>query len=165
MVHDVDAAANWLRSHGSPDVAFIGAGLGANLALASAAVDSEITNLVLLSPGLNIHGLTVSAALADYGDRPLLLVADGADPTEVRTVEAIAGRAGTATQVEVVDAGDSGTRMLNRVGSLEPSIIAWLHGPAHFAPGASSRARLSTGELTDIETKGLGLTEKDASAP
>lgn len=58
-IRDVDAAALFLRSQGvAPDrVAFIGASIGANLALWYLADHSEATQAVALSPGLNYRGV------------------------------------------------------------------------------------------------------------
>lgn len=58
-IRDVDAAALFLRSQGvAPDrTAFIGASIGANLALWYLADHSEATQTVALSPGLNYRGV------------------------------------------------------------------------------------------------------------
>ena len=55
MIHEVEAAADFLRSHGVTEVSCAGASIGANLCLQAAAKDDAIVNLVLLSPGCLLY--------------------------------------------------------------------------------------------------------------
>jgi alpha-beta hydrolase superfamily lysophospholipase len=59
--------------------AMIGASIGANMALVSAASQPEVNTVVLLSPGLNYFGVTTSDALEAYGQRPILIAASSED--------------------------------------------------------------------------------------
>jgi len=158
MVQEVAAAAVWLRSHGATSVTVIGARLGASLALHAGAADPEIANIVLLSPGLNIHGFKVSAALASYGARPMLLVASSTDTSGARAAEAISKNAQGDADFELLDDAGVGVRMLNRSPDLEGLIISWLTGTFRINKGeGASRVDLLTGDLSEIETTGHTL--------
>lgn len=63
MVNDVGAASAWLRKQGVTQLSCVGASLGANLCLRAAAADPQMENVVMLSPGLNIKGVTSGDAL------------------------------------------------------------------------------------------------------
>lgn len=58
---DLEAAANWLKSKGQTLGLVAGASLGANLALNFACVHSTPA-VILLSPGLDYHGVTTKQA-------------------------------------------------------------------------------------------------------
>src|SRR3989344_5393350 len=51
MVKDIEAAKKYLQKQGASDISIVGASIGANLALITAAHDQEITTVVALSPG------------------------------------------------------------------------------------------------------------------
>ena len=63
LVGDVDAGVGWLHDRGATEIHVLGVGLGANLALADAASNTAINDLVLLCPSLNAHGVRPSSAM------------------------------------------------------------------------------------------------------
>jgi len=136
MLDDVKAAVAWLRAQGVRQVSCTGASLGANLCLRAAADDPEIVNVVMLSPGLNIKGITSGDALASYGDRPLLLVASKDDSYAARTAEVLEDKALGQRHLELLDDAGRGTRMLNRDPSLEGLVLSWLLGTYQLASGS-----------------------------
>ncbi len=161
MVDDVDAGAAWLQSKGAKSVSVVGAALGANLALNAASDNEVITNVVMLSPGLNIQGVKVGSAISAYGERPLMLVADKGDAVSAKAATLLDGKAAGKKQLELVDGGASGHRMLNTVATLEPTLVGWLNGA--FGEGvelARPDRKLETGEAEDIETTGVKYEDR-----
>lgn len=73
---DIGAAKRALIDHGGGDanIAILGAGLGANLALRYSASDPEVAAIALLSPGLKEHGFDAEQDLTAFGHRPVLLM-------------------------------------------------------------------------------------------
>jgi len=79
MVADVQAGLQWLRDHGTDDISLVGADVGANLALAAGSAVTDTSNIVLLSPGLKIHGIRADVALKAWDERPVLFVVSTGD--------------------------------------------------------------------------------------
>ena len=90
-VHDIKAAKNCLLEAGAdPDnLAVIGEGLGANLALRYALEDPQIQAVVMLSPGLDYKGITSLDEIKKLKDCPVLLVACEDDAYSAMTVSAL----------------------------------------------------------------------------
>ena len=76
---DVVAAVAHLRGAGMKQVAIVGVGLGATLALRVAGDDVGISTVVALSPGLNLQGMPLEPLVTRYGTRPLLVVSASGD--------------------------------------------------------------------------------------
>jgi len=89
MTNDVVAAKKYLIGQGvNPDrIGIVGASVGANIALNYAAEDKNIKTVVLLSPGLDYHGVQTRNAMIDYGSRPIFFVASSEDTASVETVD------------------------------------------------------------------------------
>jgi len=135
MVYDVQASVAWLRAHGTKEVSCVGGSLGANLCLAVAAQDKDMVNVVMLSPGLNIKGIASPQALKDYGNRPLLMVTSEDDTASVRAATMLEEHAlGQVHGESFPDAG-KGTKMLNRVATLEGLVQSWLLGTYELGSG------------------------------
>ena len=161
MVDDIDAGAAWLSAKGAKSVSVVGAALGANLALNAASDNESINNVVMLSPGLNINGVKVGAAISAYGDRPLMLVADKGDAISAKAASLLEAKATGPKRLELVDGGASGHRLLNTVASLEPTLVGWLNGA--FGEGmdlARPDRNLETGDAQDIETTGTKYEDR-----
>lgn len=167
MTADVTAAIAWLKSKGATKLSIIGANMGANLAVLAAAEDPTVTNLILLSPGLNLSGVTPSAAMEKYGKRPVLIVASTEDGYAMRTATVLEEKATGEKHVEVLENAGSGVKMLNKSPSLETTMIAWLNGtyflkPGEKAPGSGPAVKADT---TTMTTTGTKFGEKKPDAP
>ncbi len=79
MVRDVEAAKEFLKIMGydTSKIAVIGASIGANVALASAALDKDIAEVVLLSPGLDYRGVNAEQAAYRYKGPALIMASEG----------------------------------------------------------------------------------------
>ncbi len=160
MLQDVQASATWLREQGITDIACVGGGFGANLCLSMAASDPGITNLVLLSPGLNSKGFNSVTAIKNYGERPLLMVASIEDKYGTRTVETLDPRVKGQLHIELLDGAGSGVKMLNREPTLVGTVQSWVLGTFELADGEFVIPRPATQEeVEQVETTGdkLGI--------
>ncbi len=66
MVLDVKAAKEYLKDKDYKNIYIVGASIGANVGLRYAASDPDIKKIILLSPGENYKGVTVTDVLDDY---------------------------------------------------------------------------------------------------
>lgn len=152
MASDVTAAVAWLRGKGATEIQLVGANLGANLALTAASEDPQIKSVALLSPGLNIAGVTLAASVFEkYGQRPLFMVVSSENNYELRTVTYIEEKALGQHELELLENAGSGVKMLNKAADAEPKLISWLNGT--YGPAGQK-----TGPNKQIET---GDTSKD----
>jgi alpha-beta hydrolase superfamily lysophospholipase len=127
LVRDVTAAVAFVKQR--PGVAagrigIAGASVGANLALLAAAADPAVRSVALLSAGLEYRGLRCEAAIAKYGDRPLLLVAGTNDPYAVRSARRLA-ELDPRAQVETPEGAGHGTLMLAHAPDLVSRLVDW----------------------------------------
>ncbi|MBL8602196.1 MAG: alpha/beta fold hydrolase [Myxococcales bacterium] len=89
---DVAAGVRFLSLHAQASrVVVVGAGVGGSAAALAAAEEANVAALVLISPGLEYHGVRLEDALRRYlatGRRVLLVAGDG-DRESVEAVEAL----------------------------------------------------------------------------
>jgi len=160
MVQDVTAAMDYLKSKGVRNISLIGATLGANLALQAAAPVKEVTNVILLSPGLTYQGVSTSDALARYGERPLLQVVSKDDGYAAKSALVLDSQAKGKKHLEVYPAAGNGATMLNREPGLESLILSWLLGTYALEMENTTQApKIEIGKDKPIETTGEKLFE------
>ena len=114
---DLDAAR---RFAGEPR-AWIGASIGANLALRIAAPTNE--SVVLLSPGIDYQGITTTAANAQHHGAALML-ASRDDATATNSVQQLSRAHQPPPTVQIWDAKGHGTNMLD--DETRALIVSWL---------------------------------------
>ena len=158
MSADVGAAVLWLRGKGAGEVQLVGANLGANLALTAAAEDSQIKSVALLSPGLNIAGVTLGQAVFDkYGKRPMFMMVGTENNYELRTITYIEEHAQGEHPVEVFDKAGSGVKMLNKVPEADSNLVAWLNGSyGKSNENADPTKKINTGDTSADSMKASG---------
>lgn len=132
---DWDAAADdlqrvWRYLSERPEVdasrsAIIGASIGSNMALVTAAAEPRVNTVVLLSPGLDYFGVTTDDAIVAYGDRPILIVASNDDPQSAQSSQTLADLASDA-QLQIYETAGHGIAMLASEPELIQMIIDWL---------------------------------------
>jgi alpha-beta hydrolase superfamily lysophospholipase len=103
--------------------AIIGASIGANLALRTAAIEERVRAVGLLSPGLEYHGVTTLEAMAAYGERPALIVVSQDDPTAAESAEELAQEGQVLT---IYPQGGHGTELLTSQPDLVGLLLGWL---------------------------------------
>jgi len=163
MTADVDAGLAWLGDRGATEIHLVGAELGANLGLTVAERSPAVTDLVLLSPQLNAHGFTISGPIAGYGDRTLLVVASEDDGASAKAAKYLHDKATGHKQLTLYPSAGAGARMLNSAADLENLVLSWVNGTFLQAtdPNAAKTADLRSGDMSDIETSGTRIEERD----
>lgn len=137
MVKDVGAAVTFLRTKSSanPDaIGLAGASVGANLAIRYAATDPKISNVVLLSPGLEYKGLSSEDAVQRYGERPLFIAVSREDNFAAKSSLVLDSMARGIKLLKIFTGAGHGTKMMTREPSLELEMAGWLNG-AYAADG------------------------------
>lgn len=160
MGGDVEAGLAHLRKGGAKKISVVGAGLGANLAVDVAARDQQVETVVLLSPGLNIHGYKPSSTVKPYGGRPLLLAAARGDRMASSTVRYLEKQSTGPTRAMLLDGEATGTNLLDDNPNLEDGVLSWLAGNYSIAEGLSENATLRTGDVETKESKGKRFGEE-----
>jgi pimeloyl-ACP methyl ester carboxylesterase len=107
--------------------AVVGASIGSNLALLTAANKPAVNTVILLSPGLDYRGVTTETPLEQYGDRPILIVASEEDSYSADSSRTLANLAQGISQLELYNGAGHGTRMFNAQPELTPLILTWLN--------------------------------------
>lgn len=161
LVADVDAGVALLKAKGASEVHVVGARTGGSLALAAAADNADVTDVVLLTPVLSAHGVKLSAAMPGYATRPLMVAHSGDDPLAAKTAAWLASQATGAKRVDAFPAAGAGAAMLNKVPDLENLVIAWMNGAFAQAPVAAAEDRLKASEVGEIETTGTRLEDRN----
>lgn len=158
MSGDVAAAVAWLRTQRkvpADQIRIVGADFGASLALVHAQSDPGIRSLALLSPGLGYQGLNVKGKVGAFGGRPLLIAFSEEDAYAVKSGEVLAEEAPGRVLVQRYVGAGHGTRMLNREGTLEQTLLGWLLGTL----GEDGRPVVLDG-MPESERKTVETTEK-----
>lgn len=131
FVKDLAAARHYAVTR--PDVlparlAFVGASIGANLAVLQAAQAPGVAGIALLSPSTDYRGLRIEAAFRKYGGRTLLVASDD-DPYSLRSTRELikaAGGPNALRETLTVTAAGHGTTMLTRAPDLPRALADWL---------------------------------------
>ncbi|MBX2797204.1 MAG: alpha/beta hydrolase [Myxococcales bacterium] len=162
MSADVVAGIRWLEARGAARVHLVGAALGANLALHTAANDPLDGSMVLLSPQLNAHGMKVSAEVPKLRDTSVLVVASQEDTLSARAAAYLAERAPVPTHLQLYQGAGVGARMLNGAPDLESLVLSWLNGTflSSRDPTAAQQAAVKSGDLQSIEATGTKLEDR-----
>ncbi len=129
LTTDVAASLDWLARQPSVDaahLAIVGASIGANSALIAASGDRRVTTLVLLSPGLDYHGLKTQRAMEQYGTRSVFLVASDDDENSAAAVRRLDNLASGRRALKVFQAAGHGTSMFGPEPTLKAQIVGWL---------------------------------------
>jgi alpha-beta hydrolase superfamily lysophospholipase len=107
-------------------VALLGAGVGANVAIAGTNVKASVIKaLVLLSPSLEIKGLDAAKSILFY-DNPVLIFASSSDPDFMKSAELIYKWSQGAKSLRIYkDVGQS-VEMLEKEPKIQTEILTWL---------------------------------------
>lgn len=108
------------------NIAAAGASIGANLALTYAAGDEAIQAVVLLSPGLDYHGVRPATAIEAYGNRPVLLMTATGDAYSAQSCVELRATALGQCEIREYDGGAHGTDLLDAHAQCGEQILLWL---------------------------------------
>jgi alpha-beta hydrolase superfamily lysophospholipase len=126
--NDIAAAANTLLDAGADEthIGIVGASIGANLAAAFAAPNDVVQALVLISPGEEYRGVTVTAAFEAYGQRPSLLLAAENDTYAAKTARALHASSEGFCELREYAGTYHGTDLLDAHPAAMGLILDWL---------------------------------------
>lgn len=127
-MRDVEAAFAWLAAKGADETntVIIGASIGANLGV-SFAVEKGVPLAIALSPGLNYHGVSTTAAIrALKQGQEVLLVASDDDPESAEGCAILHSMNPTRAQLMLRSGVGHGTRMFNKDPNLMDELIELL---------------------------------------
>jgi len=129
-IHDVEGAVEWLlREHGigEEEIAFVGASIGANLSLQYLAEHKNVPTAVLLSPGLDYHGISAETLIAEIQPtQSLFFIAASDDEYSSRTVVQLAKMTDAQQKTENYPKGGHGTTLFDTHPKLISEIVEWL---------------------------------------
>jgi pimeloyl-ACP methyl ester carboxylesterase len=104
------------------DYYVVGASMGSTAALHATTQDEEITRLVLLSPGMEYHGVGISRQVDDYMF-DILAVASSGDAYSADAVDEILSIHGSVhTRVKEYPGSAHGTELFAATESVSPSL-------------------------------------------
>jgi len=128
MVLDVAAAKKFLAQQGIDSIAFVGASIGANVALNAAAQDSSVRAVALLSPGLNYRGVETRDAMLVYAKskRPAFIAASEDDAASASASRELCALAERGCEIVVFRNAGHGTGMFVVEPSLRVLLLDWL---------------------------------------
>ena len=159
MVHDLQAGLKALKTYKVKSISIVGADIGANLALHAAAEESVVTNVALLSPGINIKGILASAPISKMGERPVLLAASEQDNYAKRSVTFLSSKAPGIKQLILSEGDANGIRMMDEDPGLEDSVLNWVAGNYGAAASSEQDQSIRTGDVQEMKSTGKSFGE------
>lgn len=125
---DVQSAVTWIKSQIQKPIALIGSSIGANLAIQALATDATIRGAILLSPGLNYHGIKTEAAMRKLQEKQVLwlIASEGDDQESADAAQTLAGSVeGPYIQLELLTHAGHGTTMSKTHPELLTQTCQW----------------------------------------
>jgi alpha-beta hydrolase superfamily lysophospholipase len=129
-ISDLQQVWNQFTARGDIDqerTAFVGASIGANLALVASSNETAVRTAVLLSPGLSYAGVNTEPAIHSYSERPLLIIASQEDSYAANSSKALDENTIGNSQLIMYQGAGHGTLMLRAEPDLNQIIIDWLN--------------------------------------
>ncbi len=126
---DTLLAREWLAQQQEVDAArtaVVGASIGANLALWTAALSPEVRAVAALSPGFDYFRVRIEGVMEQYGPRPAFLAASEDDSYSAETVRALEQEAQGPTTLIVYEQAGHGTDMLAVEPGLSDALLSFL---------------------------------------
>jgi alpha/beta superfamily hydrolase len=124
---EVSAAISYLvsRDVGATSVGVAGASLGASLAAFTAASDSRVRALALISPVAEYQGVRMGSALKQAGGRPVFLLSSRKDPYSARSIREFTKGVVSGYETAWSDTPAHGTALLAREPDLVRLLVEW----------------------------------------
>lgn len=107
-------------------IAIVGASIGANVALVTAADARNVRTVLLLSPGLDYRGIKPLPSLIKYSDRPIFLAASEGDSYSAQAVRKLAEEAAGPKLIKLYPGTAHGTDLFGAVKDFNQTLLAWL---------------------------------------
>ncbi len=125
MILDVQAAFDYLIEKNIQEVSLIGASIGANIALNFAVGEEGIQRIILLSPGLDYHGIKTEDYITHY-KRPLLIIVGGLDKYSWESSNALFDKSGSTIKLQPYETDKHGIEILKQYPETKDLIINWM---------------------------------------
>ena len=126
---DLRAARDFLISQGTPPdkIALIGEDIGANLALHYTLKDPQIAALIMISPGLDYHGIQTLTPITQLKEQPLLLMTGEQDSYAAASALTLHEKAPNFAELRTYATSAHGTDLLAAKPDALQQIILWLN--------------------------------------
>lgn len=127
-LYDIAAAREAILACGAhPDnLAIVGAGLGANLALQYAVADPAMQAVVMVSPGLDYQGIQTDKAIIALANRPVLLMASKGDSYAAGSCARLKALAPSFSELREYEGAAHGVDLLSGNSLAAEQILLWL---------------------------------------
>lgn len=126
---DLDSAMNFLKAKGFAEdsISFVGASIGANLALDALQRYSGAKRAVLLSPGLDYRGVKTSLPMKNLGkDQKAWLLSARGDEYSAQSVAALQKINPDSSKLTIYEGADHGTNLFKSQSGLISDIVKFL---------------------------------------
>ena len=127
-IKDLNAAFGWLSLRPDVDtrhVGFIGASIGANLALIAGA-RNEVNMIIALSPGLDFHGVKPAEYAGKIHGKPVYVIATAGDKYSADTVSTLSQGMDPKTETKIIDGrSEHGTDMF-KIPFFQVELVKWI---------------------------------------
>ena len=126
---DIESAVEFLHAHGVEKIHIGGASIGANLALQYAAEHPEVCSVMLLSPGLDYHGIHTDIWIENLKpDQAVLLAASDDDIYSFASVKTLFDRSASLPkrEVKLLSEAGHGTNVFQKNSGFIDELAAWL---------------------------------------
>ncbi len=126
---DTQRWITWLSEQPQVDadhISIVGASLGGDVGLNVMAADERVRTIVVLSPGLDVDGVTTADAVEATGDRPVFLIAGDGDQAGWEAVTTLLPLMSGDGQVRIYDTTGCCTFFFMLEPDAADSILAWL---------------------------------------
>ncbi|MBI5831525.1 MAG: alpha/beta fold hydrolase [Armatimonadetes bacterium] len=125
---DIAAAVAALREKvGGAPVAIVGASIGANLAVLYAADQPDrVQGLVLMSPGLDYHGVTITEAFGKLKTKPTMVINSADDTQAVPAAKLQVMHEEKKFTMLQYDGSEHGTDLLGKHAQIVSKVVDWL---------------------------------------
>ncbi|MBX7257695.1 MAG: alpha/beta hydrolase [Candidatus Hydrogenedentes bacterium] len=141
-LQDIDAAKSALLKRGNDpeNIAIVGASIGANLALRYAVEHADIQAVVMLSPGLDYHGIEIEPDMVAYGKRPSLMLTSTGDSYSASSCSTLKALAPGFCELREYGGAAHGTDILDAEPASVDQVFLWLTHIIGPQAAASNRA-------------------------
>jgi dienelactone hydrolase len=146
MLLDVEAAIDWLETQPEIDkkhIALIGESLGANIALRYAAINEDLSAVVVFSPGLNYRGVRTDDVIRQLGPASFHIFVSQNDAFAFESSKRLVeirkelGVDAATNELTVCTGSLHGSEMLKGVRNLPPIVLSWLKESLLAVPAPS----------------------------
>lgn len=149
VANDIDAAREALLAHGADpkNLAVIGSSIGGNLALNYAVDHKDIQAIVMISPGLDYHGVATENPIRHIGKQPILLLTTTGDAYSNSSCARLKDIAAGFCELREYPGSVHGVGILDASQSAREQVLLWLSqiiGPKGLFSDSASNQNRST---------------------